>query len=146
MFDHGRRFSLGAAIGAGLRDLRLRDWVLVVDADIILPAHTRETLERLALHGYSLYGIDRVHCRGWHTWNRFLKTPRSMMAWEVPFLRDFPTGAEFNGPATATCPAAISSSGTRRLAVSPITRSTTTGRPRVRTCCIQSAGRAMPGI
>ena len=63
MYDHGRKFSLGAAINAGLRDLRLDDWVLVIDADIALPAGTRKTLQSLILNAQKLYGIDRVHCR-----------------------------------------------------------------------------------
>ena len=37
--------------------------------------------------------IDRVHCRGWHTWRRFVSTPRLIQTCEVPFLRDFPAGA-----------------------------------------------------
>lgn len=100
MYDHGRKFSLGAAIDAGLRDLQLDEWVLVVDADIVLPAWTRSTLERLELDGRKLYGIDRVHCRGWHAWRRFCTTPRAVMQWEVPFLRDFPVNARMQYPST----------------------------------------------
>ena len=93
MHDHGRRFSLGAAVDAGLRALPLSDWALVIDADIVLPGRFHRTLDHLRLEREKLYGIDRVHCRGWHTWRRFISTPRQIMTWEVPFLRDFPAGA-----------------------------------------------------
>ncbi len=98
MFDHGRKFSLGAAINAGLRLLDPDDWVLVVDADIVLPTWTRETLEGAELSPRKLYGVDRVHCRGWHTWRRFQATPRALLGWETVFLRDFPIGARIQVP------------------------------------------------
>lgn len=93
MHDHGRRFSLGAAVDAGLKSLTLPDWALVLDADIILPARFHQTVQHLQLDPMKLYGIDRVHCRGWHSWRRFISTPAPVLSCEVPFLRDFPVGA-----------------------------------------------------
>jgi hypothetical protein len=93
MHDHGRRFSLGAAVDAGLKALRLEDWALVVDADIVLPRGTHRTLQYLQLERAKLYGIDRVRCRGFDAWRRYLTEPRAVLHCEVPALRDFPAGA-----------------------------------------------------
>jgi hypothetical protein len=93
MYAGDRRFSLGAAINAGLANLRLDGWVLVIDSDIVLPPRTHQTFDRIDLDREKLYGIDRVHCRGWETWHRFCDRPQFERLWEVRFLRDFPTGA-----------------------------------------------------
>jgi hypothetical protein len=93
MHDHGRRFSLGAAVDAGLRSLPLTDWALVIDADIVLPAGTHRALRYIGLDREKLYGIDRVHCRGWPAAHKFTTEPRVVREWEVPFLREFPMGA-----------------------------------------------------
>jgi hypothetical protein len=98
MHDHGRRFSLGAALDAGQRALPLREWALVIDADIVLPPKTHRTLDRLRLDREKLYGIDRVHCRGWDNAARFSAIPRAVFDVEVPFLRDFPVGARISLP------------------------------------------------
>jgi hypothetical protein len=98
MHDHGRRFSLGAAVDAGLRSLPLSDWALVIDADIVLPPGTHRTLDYLKLDPAKLYGIDRVHCRGWEAAARFTTEPRVVLEWEVPFLRAFPVGARISLP------------------------------------------------
>jgi hypothetical protein len=98
MHDHGRRFSLGAAVDAGLRALPLSDWALVIDADIVLPARAHRTLDYLKLDPAKLYGIDRVHCRGREAWDRYCTEPRAVRSFEVPFLRDFPAGARITFP------------------------------------------------
>ena len=105
MHDHGRQFSLGAAVDAGLRALPLSDWALVLDADIVLPGSFHRTVQHLKLDREKLFGIDRVHCRGWHAWRRFIQTPRLIQTCEVAFLRDFPIGARirFDGHGYMPC-------------------------------------------
>jgi len=76
MFDDSRKFSLGAALGAGLRTLDRDDWVLVIDADIVLMKCARWVLHELPLDDAKLYGIDRVHCRGWQRWQDLCTLPR----------------------------------------------------------------------
>jgi glycosyltransferase involved in cell wall biosynthesis len=102
MYGRGRRFSLGAAINEGLKSLKLDDWVLVIDADIMLPPNARQTLERVPLVRNGIHGIDRVHCRGRAAWDRFTTEPRPVREWEVGQLRDFPVGARITAPASVT--------------------------------------------
>lgn len=92
MHDGGRQFSLGAAVDAGLRAFQLREWALVIDADIVLPPKTHRTLQYLKLDREKLYGIDRVHCRGYAAAAKFSSEPRVVFDAEVPYLRDFPVG------------------------------------------------------
>jgi hypothetical protein len=98
MHDNGRPFSLGAAVDAGLRALPLSDWALVVDADLVLPAKTHRTLQYLKLDREKLYGIDRVHCRGFAAAAKYSAEPRIAFDIEVPHLRDFPVGARISLP------------------------------------------------
>ena len=65
----GMRFSLGAGNNVGLANCRRDDWVLVLDADIVLPAHTRAALEAASLDEKKLYGVDRVTALGRPTWD-----------------------------------------------------------------------------
>jgi hypothetical protein len=98
MTVHGRKFSLGAGLDVGLRSLPLSDWALVIDADIVLPRNAHRTLQYLKLEKEKLYGIDRVHCRGWAAAAKFSTEQRDVREWEVPFLRDFPIGARIKQP------------------------------------------------
>jgi hypothetical protein len=98
MHADGRRFSLGAAVAAGVDALAKDDWVLVIDADIFLPADAGDTLRSPYLDRSKLYGIDRVHCRGRAAWERFQTEPGWTLTFEVPYLREFPVGARMRLP------------------------------------------------
>jgi hypothetical protein len=98
MFSNGRRFSLGAAINAGLSCLPLSDWALVVDADIVLPRTFHKTVQHARLDPAKLYGADRVHCRGRAAWDQYCTADRKALEWEVQSLRDFPMGARIRFP------------------------------------------------
>jgi len=54
----------GAAINEGLSTLDRNDWLLILDADILIPPHVRPFLESSALNTKSLYGVDRRNCDG----------------------------------------------------------------------------------
>ncbi len=68
MFDDDAKFSLGAAINVGLDRIDRDGWVLLVDADIVLGRGTGALLKALPLDERKIYGVDRVHCRGWARW------------------------------------------------------------------------------
>lgn len=74
-FFEGGSFCKGKGINAGLAALSKRDWVLHLDADIALPQHTRHALEFAQLDPTCLYGVDRVNCRSYEEWARFLASP-----------------------------------------------------------------------
>lgn len=61
---YGSEFNKGAALNEGLAVLDRDDWLLIVDADILIPEHVRGFLEGADLDAGQLYGADRRNCRG----------------------------------------------------------------------------------
>ena len=57
-------FCKGAGINVGLNALDLDGWVLHLDADLVLPIHARQLLERRVLDRASIYGADRINVVG----------------------------------------------------------------------------------
>jgi hypothetical protein len=68
-------FCKGAGINEGLDKLDKDAWVCHMDADIALPPNTRECLERADLDQSMIYGIDRVECKSYESWARFIGSP-----------------------------------------------------------------------
>ncbi len=58
--EDGDAFNKGRAINLGLEYLRRTDWVLHLDADILLPDRFRSMLGKSGLQPGVLYGADRI--------------------------------------------------------------------------------------
>jgi len=71
MHDEGDKFNKGRAINLGLGHLRGQDWILHLDADIVLPYNFRTLLRRARLEKTNLYGADRMNVYGYDAWMRF---------------------------------------------------------------------------
>ena len=74
------KFCKGTGINEGLGKLEKDQWVCHLDADIVLPPNTREALERANLATDTLYGVDRVECKSYLDWMRFLDNPEPVVA------------------------------------------------------------------
>lgn len=74
------QFCKGAAINDGLAKLDKSDWIVHLDADILLPPLTRGLLEDAALDPSFIYGIDRVMVTDYVKWRKFLSKPVSQLA------------------------------------------------------------------
>lgn len=61
-YRYKSEMNKGAAINEGLKTLRRKDWLLLLDADIIVPPSVRKSLEESSLDHECLYGIDRCNC------------------------------------------------------------------------------------
>lgn len=68
-------FSKGSGINAGLAKLDKDAWICHLDADIALPPHTRTSIEKADLDPSMIYGIDRLECKSWADWQRFIGAP-----------------------------------------------------------------------
>ena len=68
-------FNKGAAINDGLARLAKTDWLVHMDADIVLPPLTRTLLEAAELDPSSIYGIDRHMVHGYEPWRKFMAMP-----------------------------------------------------------------------
>ncbi len=73
-YRQGDRFNKGRGINAGLAVLNKRNWLLHLDADIVLPPRTRHFLDRAQLDPRAIYGIDRMMCSRFSDWARFQRT------------------------------------------------------------------------
>jgi len=63
-YDNGDVFNKAKGINEGLKKLKRTDWVLHLDADIILPANFRQICKEDQLQKDAIYGIDRVDVIG----------------------------------------------------------------------------------
>jgi len=68
-------FRKGAAINEGLAKLDKTDWLVHMDADILLPPLTRTLLETADLDKNFIYGIDRHMVQGYQPWRNFMSLP-----------------------------------------------------------------------
>ncbi len=86
-------FCKGKGINEGLSRLLMSDWVVHLDADIVLPGNTRRSLEKAELDPTCVYGIDRFSCRSYEDWCRYSAHPRPVLQHDTmvhPWL--FPVG------------------------------------------------------
>lgn len=69
-FDNGDTFNKGRAINLGLQNLKKKDWLLHLDADIVLPHRFRDMLFRNKLDPKNIYGADRLNVYGYEAWEK----------------------------------------------------------------------------
>jgi len=79
-------FRKGCAINEGLAKLDRDGWIVHMDADIILPAHFRESLECAQLDTSMIYGCDRVECQSYEAWQQFFGSPAPAIAGNGVFI------------------------------------------------------------
>jgi hypothetical protein len=65
------RFAKARGIDYGMAFLRQDEWILHLDADMIIPQMSRRWLEMLRLDPDCIYGIDRMLCPNWNAWQKF---------------------------------------------------------------------------
>ncbi len=63
-FDSDDIFNKGRGINAGFKALKKSDWILHLDADILLPPNTKRLLEYDDLDKDSIYSVDRIDVIG----------------------------------------------------------------------------------
>ena len=68
-------FAKAKGINAALRALSQADWVVHLDADIVLPPRARDMFELAQLDGDCIYGIDRLMSKSYDDWVRHLVYP-----------------------------------------------------------------------
>jgi hypothetical protein len=61
-------FNKGRGIIRGIDNLSLRDWVLHIDADVVLPTQTKHVLRTANLDPTMIYGVDRIRVLGYEKW------------------------------------------------------------------------------
>jgi hypothetical protein len=70
----GDSFNKGRAIERGLAMLAHGDWLLHLDADIVLPNDYRESLLDADLDPSCIYGVDRLMIPDWDAWQKLKRS------------------------------------------------------------------------
>jgi hypothetical protein len=100
------QFNKGKGINAGLAALKRSDWLVHMDADIVLPPDTRRFIDCANLATDSIYGIDRHVIVGYDAWRRFQASPELQReGWSCAYdsgsfihLHHFPLGERVAHP------------------------------------------------
>ena len=58
-YENGASFNKGKALNDGFKCLDKKDWMLIIDSDIILPKDFRKKIEKMRLDEKILYGVFR---------------------------------------------------------------------------------------
>jgi hypothetical protein len=69
------QFCKGAGINEGLAYLHRKDFVLHMDADVVLPPHFHVTIDNAELDRSMIYGCDRAEFKSYAEWQRFHGAP-----------------------------------------------------------------------
>ena len=95
MHSDGDKFNKGRCINLGLGHLRGMDWILHLDADIVLPHRFRDMLHRTKLDKNNIYGADRMNVYGHDHWveNKHKLIPHYSNGYFVEPKKEFPMGA-----------------------------------------------------
>ncbi len=95
MHEDGDAWNKGRCINLGLGHLRGLDWILHIDADIVLPHNFRNLLFRAKLRPENLYGADRLNVYGCEHWeaHRHKTIPHYSHGYFVEPPKEFPMGA-----------------------------------------------------
>lgn len=73
--DHSRGgpFNKGRLIQRGFDQIGAKDWIIHMDADVVLPAKFRDLVESADLQTSTIYGADRCNVVGWDSWQALKK-------------------------------------------------------------------------
>ncbi len=66
----GTAFNKGRGITLGLDLIEGNDWIIHIDADVILPPDLKRWLEAANLDETCIYGFDRIMVKSWADWCR----------------------------------------------------------------------------
>lgn len=82
-------FNKGRGINVGLAALDAQEWVVHMDADIVLPSRARMFWENICgLDPTCLYGADRLMCEDFESWNNYQGDPTIQHAEEIFVIPD----------------------------------------------------------
>jgi hypothetical protein len=99
--EGGQFFNKAKGINEGLLYQSKRDWMVHIDADIVLPAQFRSIVEKMDLDKNGIYGCDRLMCPDFQSWINHVKKPKSIYdKWIYIHLDAFPVAsrvADYNG-------------------------------------------------
>lgn len=106
MHEGGDEFNKARAINLGLAHLRHSDWILHLDADILLPHRFRKMLDHNALNKEVIYGADRLNSCNYDHWMEHKDKIEPQFQWRylVTPPKEFPLGSRLLHKEYGYCP------------------------------------------
>jgi hypothetical protein len=99
--ENGDPFNKAKGINEGLLYHSKRDWMIHIDADIVLPPLFRKIVQSKNLHHNYIYGADRLMCPTFEEWTKHVQKPKPLYDnWIYIHLDAFPIAArvaDYNG-------------------------------------------------
>jgi glycosyltransferase involved in cell wall biosynthesis len=74
-YQNERAFVKSNGINFGLDHLKATDWLVHMDADIVLPPRFRDLVQKAQLDRTCIYGVDRLMCRTFDEWLEYIAYP-----------------------------------------------------------------------
>lgn len=104
--EDGDLFNKGRAINLGLSHLRHEDWLLHIDADILLPHRFREMLKKAKLDPKNIYGADRLNVLSYEHWmeHKGKTVPQFQWRYMVTPQKEFTLGSRLLHNEYGYCP------------------------------------------
>lgn len=104
--EDGDKFNKGRAINLGLSHLKHEDWLLHMDADVLLPHRFRNMLDKSKLQKPNIYGADRLNGVSWENWtaNQHKTVPQFQYKFLVTPTAEFPLGSRLLHNEYGWCP------------------------------------------
>lgn len=105
-FDKGDAYNKARGINLGLSHLRHEDWILHIDADILLPHRFRHMVEYAELETENIYGCDRLNTHSYDHWekHRLKITPQWTHGFMVGAPPEFTLGSRLIHSQYGYCP------------------------------------------
>lgn len=82
LYEEGAKFNKGKAINDGISVLTRKEWVLITDADMIMPKDLRVKLENKKLDQNHIYGTSRLICPNYNEWLSYLEDESICLNWK----------------------------------------------------------------
>lgn len=104
--DNGDKLNKGRAINLGLQHLRHDDWLLHLDADIVLPHRFRGMLAHAKLNEANVYGADRLNTGTYENWmnHKAKGVPQHSYRYLVNATKEFTLGSRLLHNEYGYCP------------------------------------------
>lgn len=100
-YEEGSTFNKAKGINQALEYFSKRDWMIHIDADIVLPPNFRTMVEKMELEKDKIYGVDRLMCPNYDEWTKYIRKPKPIYQdWIFVHLNVFPIAsrvADYNG-------------------------------------------------
>jgi hypothetical protein len=81
LHENGDPFNKAKALNDGFKNLNPKGWVVVTDADMVMPLMLRKKLEKMELNPEMIYGSSRYMCPTYEEWAEYKSNVERCKKW-----------------------------------------------------------------